>query len=83
MQVDFGLGAPVIMPNGRKKRPHLFRIVLSYSRKAYSEAVWDQKTETFIRVIENAIRCFGGAARELVPDNLKAAVTKGDWYDPL
>src|SRR5262249_52322269 len=32
MQVDFGQGAWV-MENGRRKRPHLFRVVLSHSRK--------------------------------------------------
>ena len=35
-QVDFGKGAPVIMPGGRRRRPHLFRVVFSHSRKAYS-----------------------------------------------
>ncbi len=44
-QVDFGTGAPVERPNGRNKRPHVFRIVLSYSRKGYSEAAWHQDTE--------------------------------------
>jgi len=37
-QVDFGTAAPVIQPTGRRKRPWLFRVVLSYSRKAYSGA---------------------------------------------
>src|SRR2546426_1670294 len=39
VQVDFGQGAWV-MENGRRKRPHLFRMVLSHSRKGYSEVVW-------------------------------------------
>src|SRR3989441_10253559 len=37
-QVDFGQGAWVL-GDGKRKRPHLFRIVLSHSRKGYSEAV--------------------------------------------
>jgi transposase len=82
LQVDFGRGAPVVMGNGRKKRPHLFRAVLSHSRKGYSEVVWSQSTETFIRVLENAFRHFGGVPKKVVPDNLKAAVIKADWYDP-
>jgi len=81
-QVDFGKGAPIERPNGRKKRPHIFRVVLSYSRKGYSEAVWHQDTETFIRCLENAFRYFGGVPKTLVTDNLKAAVLKADWYDP-
>jgi transposase len=81
-QIDFGRGAPVEEPGRRRRRPHLFRIVLSYSRKAYSEAVWRETTETFIRCLENAFRAWGGVPRTLVPDNLRAAVTKADWYDP-
>lgn len=81
-QVDFGKGAPVVRPGGRKKRPHLFRVVLSYSRKAYSEVVWRQDAETFLRTLENAFHQFGGVPRTLVVDNLKAAVLKADWYDP-
>jgi transposase len=36
-QVDFGTGVPIIGADGRKRRTHVFRIVLSHSRKAYSE----------------------------------------------
>jgi transposase len=81
-QVDFGTGAPVILPDGKRKRPHLFRIVLSHSRKAYSEVVYRQTAEAFIRCIENAFWYFGGVPKTLVVDNLKAAVLKADWFDP-
>lgn len=81
-QVDFGTGAPVETADGRKRRPWLFRIVLSHSRKAYSEVVWRQSTEAFIGALENAFREFGGVPQTLVIDNLKAAVKRGDWYDP-
>jgi len=59
-----------------------FRIVLSHSRKAYSEVVWRQTTESFIRCLENAFRYFGGVPKTLVIDNLRAAVTRTDWFDP-
>jgi hypothetical protein len=49
-QVDFGQGAWVTVA-GKRKRPHLFRIVLSHSRKGYSEVVWQQTTESFIRCL--------------------------------
>ena len=81
-QVDFGTAAPVITPEGKRRRPHLFRIVLSHSRKAYSEAVFRQTTDNFLRCLENAFLHFGGVPRTLVIDNLKAAVTKADWFDP-
>jgi hypothetical protein len=60
----------------------VFRFVLSHSRKGYSEAVFKQDTESFIRCIENAFLSFGGVARRLVLDNLRAAVKRADWYDP-
>lgn len=81
-QVDFGTGAPLLDGQGRKRKTWLFRIVLSYSRKAYSEAVLRQDTETFIRCLENAFRYFGGVTTTLNLDNLKAAVLKFDWADP-
>ncbi len=80
-QVDFGTGAPLVV-DGRRRRTHVFRIVLSHSRKAYSEAVLRQTTDDFIGCIENAFWAFGGVPRTLVLDNLKAAVEKADWYDP-
>ena len=81
-QVDFGTGAPVIGPDGKRRKTYVFRIVLSHSRKAYSEAVYRQTTDDFIRCLENAFWHFGGVPKTLVIDNLKAAVTKADWFDP-
>ena len=81
-QVDFGTGAPIVTPEGKRKRPHVFRIVLSHSRKGYSEAVYRQTAENFIRCLENAFWHFGGVPKTLVVDNLKAAVLKADWFDP-
>jgi transposase len=81
LQVDFGQGAWVV-EDGKRRRPHLFRAVLSCSRKGYSEAVWRQTTESFIRCLENAFRHFGGVTATVVIDNLKAGVLRADWYDP-
>jgi transposase len=81
-QIDFGRGAPIVTPEGKRSRPHLFRIVLSHSRKAYSEAAPRQTTELFLRCIENAFWRLGGVPKTLVVDNLKAAVLRGDWFDP-
>ena len=82
LQVDLGLGAWVI-ENGKRRRPHLFRSVLSCSRKGYSEVVWRQTTESFIRCLENAFRHYGGVTVTVVIDNLKAGVLRADWFDPL
>jgi transposase len=81
-QVDFGTGAWLRTAQGKRRRTHVFRIVLSHSRKAYSEAVYRQKTDDFIRCLENAFWHFGGVPRCLVLDNLKAAVSRADWFDP-
>jgi transposase len=81
-QVDFGTGGWVERPDGKRRRPWVFRIVLSHSRKGYSEVVWRQSTEAFLAALENAFQHFGGVPRTLVIDNLKAAVKRGDWYDP-
>ena len=81
-QVDFGSGAPVIGPDGKRRKTHVFRIVLSYSRKAYSEATFTQTTDDFLRCLENALVYFGGPPKTLIIDNLKAAVAHPDWFDP-
>ncbi|HYN77768.1 MAG TPA: IS21 family transposase [Lamprocystis sp. (in: g-proteobacteria)] len=80
-QVDFGQGAWVVEA-GRRRRPHVLRLVLSASRKGYTEAFWQQTTENFIRGVENAFRHWGGVTATLVIDNLRAAVTKADWFEP-
>jgi transposase len=81
-QIDFGTGAWIDLPEGKRRRSHVFRIVLSFSRKGYSEAVYRQTTEDFIRAMENAFWHFGGVPKVLIIDNLKAAVKHPDWYDP-
>ncbi|MHC4229797.1 MAG: IS21 family transposase [Planctomycetota bacterium] len=82
VQVDFGTGPTLITPEGKRRKTWIFRIVLSHSRKAYSEAVHRQDTETFIRCLENSFRHFGGSTLTINLDNLKAAVLKFDWADP-
>ena len=82
LQVDFGTGPWIVEPGGRRRRAHVFRAVLCCSRAGYSEATFDQKTETFLRCVENAFRYFGGVTLTTTPDNLKAAVLHPDWYDP-
>ena len=80
--MDFGTGSPLVNREGKRRRTHVFRIVLSHSRKGYTESVFHQSTEDFIRCLENSFYHFGGVPRTLVIDNLRAAVTHADWYDP-
>jgi len=82
VQVDFGVGAPVYTPEGKRRKTWVFRMVLSHSRKAYSEATFRQTTDDFLRCLENAFAHFGGVTKTVVIDNLRAAVKKPDWFDP-
>ena len=81
-QIDFGNGASLVLADGTRRRTHVFRIILSHSRKGYSEAALRQTTDDFLRCLENAFWHFGGVPQRLVLDNLRAAVKKADWYDP-
>ena len=82
VQVDFGSGAPLVLADGKKRKTHVFRMVLSHSRKAYSEAVFRQTTDEFLRCLENAFWFLGGVTKTVVIDNLRAAVSHPDWFDP-
>jgi transposase len=81
-QVDFGTGYWLVGEGGRKRKVHILRVVLSCSRKSYSEGVLRQDSETFLRCLENAFRYFGGVPATINLDNLKAAVIQADWFDP-
>jgi hypothetical protein len=81
-QVDFGSGAPILQENGKRRKCYVLRVTLSFSRKSYSECIFRQTTENFIRCLENALRHFGGVPQTICLDNLKAAVSKADWFEP-
>ena len=81
-QVDFGTGSPIVGKDGRRRRTHVLRVVLSHSRKGYAEVVFRQTTDDFIATLENAFWHFGGVPKTVVIDNLRAAVKNPDWYDP-
>jgi transposase len=69
VQLDFGLGAPIDTGQGKARRSWVLRMVLSYSRKAYSEAVGRQDTETFLR-------CFGSRRLKKVSSTLLKALER-------
>jgi len=81
-QVDYGSGRMVPGSDGKRKKTHLFRIVLSCSRKGYSEVSFTQSCESFLRALENSFLRFGGVPATIVIDNLKAGVLKPSVYDP-
>jgi hypothetical protein len=58
---DFGLGVPIGEGQAKGRRSWVVRLVLSYSRKGYSEAATRQDAETFLRRLKNGLRSFGGS----------------------
>jgi transposase len=80
-QVDFGKAAPTLK-DGRYVRPWFFKMVLSYSRHSYEEAVWSQDVETFIACHQRAFEAFGGVPKLIRLDNLKSGVLKANLYEP-
>ena len=60
----------------------VFVCVLGSSQYTYVEACESQKKEDFIACIENSLWFYGGVPQALVPDNLRAAVTKSSRYEP-
>lgn len=61
----------------------VFVAILPCSHYTYCEAVWSQKREDLISACENALHYYGGAPMAIVPDNLKAAVTRSDRNEPI
>jgi len=76
-QVDFGYAGYRFDPESEKLRKSwVFVMVLGYSRDQFSKVVFDQRTETWMALHEEAFRRFGGVPHTMVPDNLKAAVIR-------
>lgn len=82
-QVDFGgIGKRRDPATGTLRPAYCFVMTLSYSRHQYLECVFDQTMETWIGCHRRAFADFGGVPRELVIDNLKAAVLQASLEDP-
>ena len=65
------------------KKTEVFVAILPFSHYTYCEAVWSQRKEDLIKACENAIQYFEGVPAAIVPDNLKAAVTRSDRNEPV
>lgn len=60
----------------------IFIATLGYSNYTAVVAVHSQKLEEVIYACTKAFEQIGGCAKAIVPDNLKAAVTKANKYEP-
>jgi transposase len=82
-QVDYGEGALTrVAGTQRYRRPRLFVMTLSYSRKSFRAVVWSSNKKVWAQLHEQAFRYFGGAPQYVVLDNLKEGVLSPDLYEP-
>jgi transposase len=83
-QVDFGYAGMLFDPaTGKLRRAWAFVMTLSWSRHQYVEFVFDQTVETWLRLHTHAFEQFGGVPQRIVLDNLKAAIIKACFEDPV
>lgn len=83
-EVDFGrLGLMSDPDSGRRRVAWVLLVTLAHSRHQYLHITFSQKLGDLIEGLEDAWEYFGGVPRRVVIDNLRAAVTKADRYDPI
>jgi transposase len=67
---------------GEIHKAHFFVATLGDSSYPYVEAFLDEKLDNWLLAHVHAFEWIGGVPRVIVPDNLKSAVTKPNYYDP-
>jgi len=83
-QVDFGKGPEIVdVKTGEIISTHFFVMTLAWSRHQYAEIVRDQKLTTWLGCHRRAFEFFGGSPARIIIDNLKAAIVKACWHDPV
>ena len=68
--------------NGEARQAEIFVAVLGASSFTFACAVWSQAVPEWIGAHVRAFGYFGGVARQLVSDNLKAGVTRACFHEP-
>jgi transposase len=84
LYVDFtGKLLHIIDPQSGELIPlQVFVAVLPASGYTYVKACYSQNQQDFIDCLASCLAYFGGVPQVIVPDNLKAAVTKSCRYEP-
>ena len=82
--VDYaGQGIPVVnRHSGEVHEVAIFVAVLGASNYTYAEATWTQSLPDWIGSHVRTFAALGGVPEIVVPDNLKAAVTRAHRYEP-
>src|SRR5205823_85666 len=83
--VDYaGLTAPVVdRATGEHHPAQIFVATLGASSYTYAEATWSQALPDWIGSHVRTLAALGGVPEIVVPDNLKAAVTRAHRYEPV
>ncbi|MBU1077918.1 MAG: IS21 family transposase [Spirochaetes bacterium] len=83
-QVDFGYVGKIYDAEKRDYvKAYVFVLVLAFSRDGYYEIVTSQDIKTWCRCHIHAFEHFGGVPKIIIPDNLKSAIIKASYCDPL
>jgi hypothetical protein len=83
-EIDFGrLGLVHDPATNRRRTAWALVVVLPASRHQYVHVTFTQTVAAVIEGLEDAWTAFGGVARRVIVDNLRAAITKADRYDPI
>lgn len=82
--VDYSGKRPVVVDpqTGKVATAELFVAVMGASNYTYAEATWSQGMADWIGAHERALKYFNALPLVVVPDNLKSAVIKADFYAP-
>ena len=67
---------------GEVNEAEVFVATLPASQLTYVEAVQSQQKQDWLMVNQNAFHYFGGVPKAVVPDNLKSAIHKPNFYEP-
>lgn len=84
LYIDFaGQTIPIIdRETGSVRQCPLFVGSLGLSSYIYAEVTGSQATEDFCKAVANSLSYYGGVPQRIVPDNLKSAVIKANFYEP-
>jgi transposase len=80
LQVDWG-SCGYVSIGSTQRRVSVFVAVLCYSRLCYIEFCLSERKAEFYRCLVHALQFFGGSPRQVIFDNLKAAVLNGSGKD--
>ena len=82
--IDFGASPLTIIDlrSGQEKSVKIFVAVWGASNYMFAKGCYDEKLATWIQLNIDALTFFGCCPKAMVPDNLKAAVSKASRYEP-